>query len=336
MTRQPHRRPTRSAHRALPEGPFTVRAASANGLTPAAQRHAIGLGDLERLRRGVLDEPVAPDPTLPRRRIAEAANLRAARASSLACRRAWISHFAAAIALGIPTFGDIARPCLTVPAGTALRALAGVHLHRATVLDADRITVDGYPVTAPARTIMDIAREHGVPAGVVAADYALHEGLTDHESLRAAFDQCARWPGRKSARITLASADGAAESPLESISRLRMAATGLPTPRPQIRICDEYRRFIGRSDFYWDEFGVVGESDGDLKYERGSAAIVEERQRHKEFEDLGLIVVRWGWSDLFAFHKVARRLRAAYARGHRPGSPERRWGTLPPSRGLHP
>jgi hypothetical protein len=203
------------------------------------------------------------------------------------------------------------------------------------MVETDVIMVGGYRVLAPARTVLDVAREHGVDAGLVAADYVLHEGLADREGLSAALEVCARWPGRKAARITVAMADGDAESPLESLSRLQMAANGVPAPRLQAEICDQYGRFIGRSDFYWDEFGVIGESDGDLKY-IGPESIIGERGRHKAFEDLGLIVVRWSWSDLFAFDKVGRRLRTAYSHGLRRGSPERMWGVLKPSFRLHP
>lgn len=336
MPRTPHRRPGRSASRSEPPlGPFRARDAIATDWTAGAQRHAVRVGDLERVSRGVLAQPALIDPGAPWHQRAEAVNLRRAQASALRCPRAAISHASAAIAGGIPTLGDIARPCLTVQSGTALRNLAGVHLHRATLPEEHVVTIDGYSVTSPARTVLDIAREYGADAGVVAADYVLHQGLADHETLMAAFEVCARWPGRKAARITVAFADENAESPLESLSRLRIAANGLPMPRPQAELCDQYGRFIGRSDFYWDEFGVVGESDGDLKYD-GPDSIINERGRHKAFEELGLIVVRWGWSDVFAFDKVARRLRTAYGHRLRRGSPQRRWGVLRPSRRLHP
>lgn len=336
MSRRSHRRPSRSADRArLPDGPFTTSLAASAGWTPSAQRHAVRLGELDRLRPGVLDGRLPPGPA-PRHTVDAAANLRSARASALTCPRAVMSHASAAIALGIPTIGNVARPCLTVASGTALRELAHVHLHRATLLETDVVSLDGYRVTAAARTVLDIAREHGVAAGVVAADFALHAGLIDAASLAAAFEVCMRWPGRKAARITLASADGDAESPLESLSRLRMAATGVPAPRLQPEICDEFGRFIGRPDFFWDEFGVVGEADGDLKYERGRAAIVEERRRQQDFEQVGLIMVRWGWADLYSFDGVARRLWSAFRRGAPLGSRERRWGILGPSLRLHP
>ena len=261
-------------------------------------------------------------------------NLLVAQAATLGCPRAAMSHFPAALAWGMPVFGDLHRACVTVQSGTPLRSLANVHLHRATLASDDLSSLAGWPVLHPARTVMDVAREHGVHAGVVAADFALHEQLVNLRGLETAFEQCRQWPGRKAARATMLTADGVAESPLESLSRLQMVASGLPRPRLQAEICDEYGRSVARVDFYWEDFGVVGESDGNLKYERGARAIVEEKARHKELEELGLVVVRWGWADLFPFDKVARRLRAAYVRGLPVGSPERRWGVLLPHR-LH-
>jgi hypothetical protein len=129
--------------------------------------------------------------------------------------------------------------------------------------------------------------------------------------------------GRRGGRVTARVAEPTADGCLRSTP-----------PSPASRNLREYGRFVARVDFYWEDFGVVGESDGNLKYERGARAIVEEKARHKELEELGLVVVRWGWADLFPFDKVARRLRAAYVRGLPVGSPERRWGVLLPHR-LH-
>jgi hypothetical protein len=330
----PHRRPERTIGRpSLGSEPVTVAAARAAGWTRSAQQHAVAVGDLVRLRQGVLGLPTVVDASLPERRILEAGNLRAARAATLTCRRSAISHRPAAITWGMPTLGDLSRPCLTVAAGTALRHLAGVHLHRATLPEEDVRDCGGYPVLAPARTVMDIAREQGLTAGVVAADYALRHGLVDASALATSYELCARWPGRKAARMTLLLADARSESVLESLSRLRMLAHGLPVPALQIDICDEHGRFLGRSDFYWEEFGVVGEADGNAKYAAGAPVITAEKTRHTEFEETGLIVVRWGWSDLFAFDAVARRLRTAFQRGAGKGSALRRWGVALPRPG---
>ena len=256
---------------------------------------------------------------------AEAAHLRAARAATLTCPRGAISHAPGAIAHRMPVLGRLDRPCVTVPAGTALRTLAAVHLHRATLSADDIVEVGGYALTRPARTVLDLARERGVLAGVVAADHALRQDLVSRDELRAELDRCANWPGRKSARIALAMADPRAESPLESLSRVRIVAAGLPPPIPQALIFDDDDKFIGRADFYWDEFGVAGESDGDIKLDLGAAAVLAGRSRHIDLADTGLIVVRWGWSDALNFGATARRIARELRRGPRPGSPDRHW-----------
>jgi hypothetical protein len=337
MVNRPHRRPSRTADRPpLPDQIVTVSTAAAAGWTEGARRHAVRVGDFEPIQRGVLGLVMLTDTSLIDRQVREAENLRTARAAALMCPRAAISHVSAAISHSMPTLGDVSRACLTVPAGTALRSLARVHLHRAAWPDQDVVSVDGYRTLSPARTVMDLARERGVGAGVIAADYALHCGLVDAAALAAAYEVCARWPGRKAARIALLSADGDSESPLESLSRLRIAGHGIPKPGLQPEICDQNGRFLGRCDFYWDEFGVVGEADGDVKYESGQPAVVAERERQKLLEQAGLIVVRWSWSDLYAFGDVAWRLRAAFRRGARHGSPDRRWGILRRAHRLHP
>lgn len=264
-------------------------------------------------------------PAVPGRLAAEAAHLRAARAATLTCPRGTISHAPGAISHRIPVLGRLDRPCLTVPAGTALRTLAAVHLHRATLSADDVVDVGGYATTRPARTVLDLARERGVPAGVVAADHALRDGLVSRDELLAEFERCANWPGRKAARITLAMADPRAESPLESLSRVRIAAAGLPAPIPQAWIYDHEDQFIGRADFYWDEFGVAGESDGDIKLDLGAAAVLAGRSRHVDLGDTGMIVVRWGWSEALNFDATARRIARELRRGPRPGSPDRHW-----------
>ncbi|GAB2457346.1 hypothetical protein GCM10027265_03170 [Jatrophihabitans fulvus] len=264
-----------------------------------------------------------------RRRNAHVRDARAARVSS---PRTVISHVGAALVQGVDVLQVPGQPCLTVQSGTALRRVARAHLHRATLTRTDVVRVGDDLVTAPARTVMDISREFGRDAGVVAGDSSLHLGLVDERTLTHAYERCDRWPGRRRAHSVLMSVDGRSESPLESLSRLRVADHGLPAAWPQTYIYDLDGRLLGRCDLYWDEVGVVGECDGDLKYRRAVNALREpeeeieyERQRQKVFEQAGLIVVRWGWRDLGSFASTARRLRDAAVRGARVGSPLRRW-----------
>jgi very-short-patch-repair endonuclease len=226
----------------------------------------------------------------------------------------------------IPVVCSIDLACLTVPPRTALRHLAKAHLHRATLAPGDVLDIAGANTTSAARTILDVAREHGVDAGVAAGDAALHGNLVTPSDLGRALEQCAGWPGRAAARRTVALCDGRAESALESLSRLRMHAARLPAPVLQAELGDEFGRFVARVDFYWPEFGVVGEADGNLKYD-SRASLVAERRRQSALEQLGLVVVRWEWRDLRRFEDVARRLRAAFELGVARGAGQR-WSHL--------
>jgi hypothetical protein len=61
--------------------------------------------------------------------------------------------------------------------------------------------------------------------------------------------------------------------------------------------------FIGLVDFYWPEFGIVGEADGDMKYldpafragRTAEQVVLDEKIREDRLRALGLTVVRWRW-----------------------------------------
>ena len=208
-----------------------------------------------------------------------------------------------------------------------MRTLAKVHLHRATL--GEIVTINGARVLPVGRTVVDLAREHGVIAGLAAADFALHERRVTEAELAVVLQEQRRWPGIKKARWVADFADARTESPLESASRFRCSQFGLPAPRPQARICDLSGTIVARCDFYWDEFGVAGEADGAMKWENDPAQRDKRDEKTHVLESLGLIVVDWGWPDLRRFGRVAHRLQLGFARGAGPGSPQRRWFVLP-------
>lgn len=184
-------------------------------------------------------------------------------------------------------------------------------------LPAEHVTVvRGVPATTLARTTVDLGRWVGFRSAVVAADSALRLGCTEKQ-LEAVLSRCRRWPGSRRARAAIAFADGRAASPLESVSRVAFSEMGLPRPELQVVLVrDELGNPKTIVDFYWEEFRVVGEADGLLKYddEDERLSLRDEKLRQEELEALGHIVVRWGWNDIWRRPEwVAMRLRRAFA-----------------------
>ena len=118
------------------------------------------------------------------------------------------------------------------------------------------------------------------------------------------------WPGIQRAAQVIDFADGAAESPLESRSRVAFAGGGLPAPALQalILLRDGGR---ARVDFLWAQWRIIGEADGRLKIQRPED-LWDEKLREDRLRELGYEVVRWTWDEIVNYPEVvvARILRA--------------------------
>ena len=183
------------------------------------------------------------------------------------------------------------------------------HGRSRTVLPADVVVVHGVPVTSLARTVVDVARSCGRLAGVVTADAALRRGVAPGQ-LAAVLETSARWPGIRTAAAVCAFADAGAESPLESVGRVRFAEHDLPPPELQVLIGDADGPFA-RVDQCWREQRTVAEADGAVKYGDGRSLFLE-KQREDRLREAGWEVVRYTWDEALRTPSVvvARVLRA--------------------------
>ncbi|HVU91522.1 MAG TPA: DUF559 domain-containing protein [Jatrophihabitans sp.] len=290
--------------------PLGRRAAEQGFVLLTGQLRSMGLAphDIRReRRRGRLWSPalgvaspvvVAGDDLLAgRRRHALAAT------ASVLLRGGVVAERSAAILHGLPTLRIPPVPELTAAAPDWIGRRRRSHLRHAALSPADRTTWFGAPVTTVARTVVDIAR-HDRRGGLMAADAALREHLTDDAELAGVLYRARGWPGVRQAREIVALADGDAESPLESITRLALHDDGFPPPRLQVWIAGY------RVDFLWPQYRLVLEADGREKY-RSSETPWEEKKRQLVLERAGYRVERVLWEDVVVgWPAMSNRLRA--------------------------
>jgi hypothetical protein len=168
----------------------------------------------------------------------------------------------------------------------------------------DEVTVRGaYPVTTAARTLVDVARCWSELHAVAAVDAALLRGLTTRQELERVLARQWCVPGVPRAVRAVASADGRAESWLETYGRLTFAALGLPPFTPQVELWVEgrLRKVV---DGWYPEAALAIEFDGRVTYQRAAFGRTpqEELWQEKRTEDLlrslGIQFVRVTSGDL--------------------------------------
>jgi len=233
----------------------------------------------------------------------------------------WFSHETAALLWGcaLVRYPDLVH--VTQLVNPSIRSEQDPHVvrHWTELPRADQAVCSGLPVTCLERTVVDCARALPEPRALVVADSALRLGAR-----RAVVEAIlARSAGKRHvrrARRVIAMADGAAESPGESLARFAAIDAGLPTPALQ----HEIRTRLGSFwvDLAWVEARVAVEFDGFVKYDElalsGAAQVVfEEKRRQEAIEEAGWLVVRITWADLDDLDALALRLRAALTRPRR-------------------
>jgi hypothetical protein len=195
----------------------------------------------------------------------------------------------------------------TGPVGR-MRRRPGLRIDRSTILDVDLVECRGVLVTRPARSALDVARQHGVEEGLIAADATLRAGLAAEQDLDDAISRLVRIKAVPQARLVAAMASPRAESPTES--RLRyvwVVEAGLPPPLVNAVIADPDGMVVGRSDLLDDEAGLAGEYDG--AEHRELRRHTADNAREEGLEDLNLTVARATSIDLWPRrHALVQRL----------------------------
>lgn len=303
-------------------GVFTAEDVRRTGCSRGRARTLLANGDWVPLRRGVYAEWVvvascAEDPGA-RHALATAAAL------AVTTEERFAAGHSAACVTGLETLGvvpervTLSAARLDEGAGTVghgFRAAAARTLV-AYAPPEQRESVFGLDCTVVARTAVDLARTYELRAGVVALDSAARQFGTSADDLRAVAALQVGWPYARRTAAALDLMDERTESVLETLGRLSLRFTRLPTPRTQVWIGEHCAEV--RADFWIPGTWVLGEGDGRLKYTTPEA-LWEEKLRQERAEVLGFQMVRFNWTEAyFRPQRLGERFVAAVARD-RPG-----------------
>ncbi|MFJ4037631.1 type IV toxin-antitoxin system AbiEi family antitoxin domain-containing protein [Microbacterium sp. NPDC090007] len=287
-------------------------------------RHAVDAGDLQVLRRGVYVRSA----DLARSTTEEKIVVRARALASVSRRAPLFCGLTAAALLGLPVLRDDGALHI-VSDDPRSSSGPGVVRHRGAKDDAVVIETSGVRCTSLARTVVDVARSASHDAAVCVADAALRQtafsppGTYDAEVAAVFRDEVRRIAamttrGRVRVERVIGMADGRAQLPGESISRLRLLDLGFATPSLQVPVPGP------RGGTYWvdfglDDVGAWGEFDGRVKYRelataaRQNASDIVEREKQREDWIRGTTqrrLARWGWRDVRDARTLGQRLRA--------------------------
>ncbi len=288
------------------------------GITPSRLAELIRKQELVIVRRGVYAETELWEALDEYR----GRPLMRARAATMTMQRAWVmSHDSAALELGMPLLRpQVSLAHVTRPGYSTAWTRYGVKHHYARFLPGQTTMVGGRNVLGPARTAVDLAREHGESAGVAACDWALRNGVSRAELIEA-YLPMAHWTGVPDARAAVDFADPRAENLAESLGRLLIRELDIGDPDPQfpIRI---------QTGIVWCDIRVgnhMFEIDGWIKYQsadRGGVAVQraedivwEEKKRERLICAEGVGMSRIIYEDFWGARRdqATRRLLAEYA-----------------------
>jgi hypothetical protein len=187
----------------------------------------------------------------------------------------------------------------------------GIILHSDTLDDDEMCARAGILLTTPARTGFDLGRRKGLTTAVIRLDALMHATGLKVADVELLAERHRGVRGLVQLRQVLLMADGGAESPYETKTRLVLVRSGLPRPQTQIEVLNECGAVLARIDIGWEEWKVGVEFDGAQHW-------TDPVQRTRDIDRLAQLEAR-GWTivrvsaDLLRHrpHVVVARTRSA-------------------------
>lgn len=297
-----------------------------SGATERELRNRVHSGSLRRVHRGFYVEGAIWADLWPEGR--QLVRLHAAHRAAAHVEPVF-SHTSAAVLWDLPLFGRTADLVHVIIQGRRhSRTESGVRRHDLEISETDIVWRHGIRCTSLTRTVFDLARTLSPEAAICAADAAVRSVALRGSRVDADIDS--EWredlrslcsPGLRGvrrARWVADFADGRAQLPGESVSRLHLDRLGFREVDLQVPVVGS-----GGSQYFLD-FGfrrsrTFGEFDGEGKYlESGlrtaptaSDAVLEEKRREDDVRGVtGWRIVRWGSTHIASPERLGARLAA--------------------------
>jgi hypothetical protein len=237
-----------------------------------------------------------------------------------------LSHTSAAVEHGLRLHGpDLDKVHVTCLDGHIGRTTPDIVYHEGKCGDDDLTTRNGVLLVNPVRAGLETASLGNTPQGLVVLDSVIDLSLGSLDDIHAGYERFRGIPGSRHLQVVVRLVRTGSNSVGESLSRHLMFRCGLPEPVLQFEVYDTYGNLVGRTDFAWPEYGLMGEFDGLSKYgrlrrtgETVEEAVVREKTREDLLRELtGWLMIRLIWRELFTPDVTAARIRAQLLRGRR-------------------
>ena len=185
-----------------------------------------------------------------------------------------------------------------------------IHAYTTPLIRPETVMIDGFRLTALERTAADVMRWLTFGPSLALADAVLRQGGSRATLLK----EVKTGRGCRHCTEAVLRADSRSESPYESWARAIVLQNKIPLPKLQHEFFD-HLGFIGRSDFYWPRHHLVGEYDGETKYnellpegQTREQALAAAERRQARIEALGNRFLRFGKDEVHDSHVLAARL----------------------------
>ena len=285
------------------DAPFTSRQASSVGVTRGTLARLHRGGYVRRLVKGVHVAAQAPDTLALRTAALRLVVPEEAVVTDWTACWLWTGLLAPGAHLEIPPV------CLFLPAGRGRLRNGLCDSGERTLRRDDVVLLDGLRVTSPVRTAWDLGRLAHRDIAIGALDGLLRHGDFSHDELLTGVERFRRQRGVVQLRALTPLADPRAESPGESVLRLRwLDLPSLPPPTPQVPVRDERGFEIYRLDLGVEELRFAAEYDGEEHHTTETDRVHDEQRRAWLRLHRGWIVVPVRRANVYGVTRDVERL----------------------------